>query len=89
MEVGVERLHLEISRLHTRRGSGTEWQNGTLGWGQIIPNRLEIVVIGFSFNETCARIYRPSFHENKPKTPVFSHRKRAFWACFGENWVYI
>jgi hypothetical protein len=36
----------------------------------------------------CARIYRPSFHENKPKTLVFSHTKRAFWACFRENWVY-
>ncbi len=35
-----------------------------------------------------ARIYRPSFHENKPKTLVFSHTKRAFWACFRENWVY-
>jgi hypothetical protein len=32
-----------------------------------------------------ARIYRP---ENKPKTLVFSHTKRAFWACFRENWVY-
>jgi hypothetical protein len=29
------------------------------------------------------------FRENKPKTLVFSHRKRAFWACFRENWVYI
>ncbi len=28
------------------------------------------------------------FHENKPKTLVFSHWKRAFWACFRENWVY-
>jgi hypothetical protein len=30
---------------------------------------------------TSARIYRPSFCENKPKTLVFSHTKRAFWAC--------
>jgi hypothetical protein len=37
---------------------------------------------------TSARIYRPSFHENKPKTLAFSNRKRAFWACFRENWVY-
>jgi hypothetical protein len=36
----------------------------------------------------CARICRPSFHENKPKTLVFSHTKRAFWSCFRENWVY-
>jgi hypothetical protein len=34
---------------------------------------------------TRARIYRPSFRENKPKTLVFSHRKRVFWACFPEN----
>ncbi len=31
----------------------------------------------------------PRFRENKPKTLVFSHRKRAYWACFHENWVYI
>jgi hypothetical protein len=31
------------------------------------------------------RIYRPSFSENKPKTLVFSHTKRAFWARFREN----
>jgi hypothetical protein len=36
----------------------------------------------------CARIDRPSFRENKPKTLVFSHRKLTFWACFRENWVY-
>ncbi len=30
----------------------------------------------------------PRFRENKPKTLIFSHRKRAFWACFRENWVY-
>ncbi len=35
-----------------------------------------------------ARNYRPSFREKKPKTLVFSHTKRAFWACFCEYWVY-
>ncbi len=30
----------------------------------------------------------PRIRENKPKTLVFSHWKRAFWACFHENWVY-
>jgi hypothetical protein len=38
--------------------------------------------------EPGARIYRPRFHENKPKTLVFSHSKRAFWACFRESRVY-
>ncbi len=30
----------------------------------------------------------PRFRENKPKTLVFSHWKRAFWACIRENCVY-
>jgi hypothetical protein len=30
----------------------------------------------------------PVFRENKPKSLVFSHRKRAFSACFRENRVY-
>jgi hypothetical protein len=38
--------------------------------------------------QTRARIYRPSFPENKPKTLVFSHTKRALSPCFRENWVY-
>ncbi len=29
----------------------------------------------------------PRFRENKSKTLEFSHRKRAFWACFRENCV--
>jgi hypothetical protein len=29
--------------------------------------------------------YRPSFRENKPKTLVFRHTKRAFWACFSHS----
>jgi hypothetical protein len=38
--------------------------------------------------ETSARIHRPSFRENEPKTLVFYYWKRSFWACFRENWVY-
>ncbi len=30
----------------------------------------------------------PVFAKKKPNTLVFSHRKRAFWTCFRENWVY-
>jgi hypothetical protein len=30
----------------------------------------------------------PRFRENKPKTFVFNHRKRVFWACFRENCVH-
>ncbi len=35
-----------------------------------------------------ARIHRPSFRENKPKTLVYSPWQRAFCSCFRENWVY-
>ncbi len=34
------------------------------------------------------RNYRPSIRENKLKTIVLYDWKRAFWACFRENWVY-
>ncbi len=53
------------------------------------PSFAYVNVAHFAFlGDICARIYRPSFRENKPKTLVFSHTKRAFWACFRENWVY-
>ncbi len=35
-----------------------------------------------------ARNYRPCFRENKPKRSFSIKWKRAFWACFRENWVY-
>ncbi len=38
---------------------------------------------------TCARNYRPCFRENQPKRSFSIKWKRAFWACFRENWVYI
>jgi hypothetical protein len=41
-----------------------------------------------NIDHTCARIYRPSFRENNPRKLVFRHRKRAFWACFHDNWDY-
>jgi hypothetical protein len=37
---------------------------------------------------TCARNYRPCFRENQPKRSFSMKWKRAFWACFRENWVY-
>ncbi len=42
----------------------------------------------FLKTQSNARNYRPSFRENKPKTLVLYDWKRAFWACFRENWVY-
>jgi hypothetical protein len=39
-------------------------------------------------DSTLPKIYRPSFRENKPKKLAFDEWKRAFWACFRENWVY-
>jgi hypothetical protein len=41
--------------------------------------------VEFKGKQAGGRIYRPCFRENKP---VFSDLKRAFWACFPENWVY-
>ncbi len=35
--------------------------------------------------QSSARIYKPSFRENKPKTLIFSHAKRPFWACFAKT----
>ena len=35
-----------------------------------------------------ARNYRPCFRENQPKRSFSIKWKRAFWACFRENWVY-
>jgi hypothetical protein len=43
-------------------------------------------VVQYILNLSSARIYGPSFRENKLKTLVFSHRKRAFWVSFRENW---
>ncbi len=36
----------------------------------------------------CARNYRPCFRQNQPKRSFSIKWKRAFWACFRENWVY-
>jgi hypothetical protein len=41
-----------------------------------------------NYPQICARIYRPSFRENKPHTLILHDWKLAFWACFPENWVY-
>ncbi len=38
--------------------------------------------------DTCAQNYRPCFRENQPKSSFSIKWKRAFWACFRENWVY-
>ncbi len=40
------------------------------------------------WSETSARNYRPCFRENQPKRSFSIKWKRAFWACFRENWVY-
>ncbi len=39
-------------------------------------------------NSICAWNYRPCFRENQPKRSFSIKWKRAFWACFRENWVY-
>ncbi len=57
-------------------------------YSTVMLYKLSVIDSSVGFNESSARMYRPSFHENKPKTLVFSHTKRPFWACFHENWVY-
>ncbi len=76
-------------------GGPKTWVSGSGSATLLLPLLFRVQVLicsstGFPFfiSEPSARIYRPSFRENKPKTLVFSHRKRAFWACFRENWVY-
>ncbi len=59
----------------------TTMQNTTLGG-------LNVVLSAGIFNSTCARIYRPSFRENKPKKLIFNDLKLSFRACFRENLVY-
>ncbi len=57
--------------------------------------------VSYSYTKFCRMVFpfcycrakkrwlaRPGFRENKTKTLVFSHWKRALWACFRESWVY-
>ncbi len=44
--------------------------------------------LGLFWTRSVPEFIDPRFRENKPKTLVFSHRKRALWACFRENRVY-
>jgi hypothetical protein len=45
-------------------------------------------IVTWLAKNSCARIYRPCFRENQPKRSFSIKWKRAFWACFRENWVY-
>ncbi len=49
---------------------------------------LVFVKTGSINSGTVPEFIDPRFRENKPKTLVFSHRQRAYWACFRENRVY-
>ncbi len=54
-----------------------------LSWSCVIK---VLVFLGPDHNS--ARNYRPCFRENQPKRSFSIKWKRAFWACFRENWVY-
>ncbi len=80
-------FHLPPLRFHCVRGcwDGTRdccdfgnWQPNAL------TTRLDLIHIWLC-SISCARNYRPSFRENKPKTFIFYDWIRAFWACFREN----
>jgi len=55
------------------------WPHATIPYYRTGENQL----LQFS-----ARNYRPCFRENQPKRSFSIKWKRAFWACFRENWVY-
>ncbi len=82
-------------------GNKQEWQKCPAGtrqtdgknWGLVWRNRKKISQIikdyfHLPFFLLIILWYRPNVRENKAKTLVFSHWKRAFWACFRENGVY-
>ncbi len=55
----------------------------------LFPNTpRSMYVQGLPLSTTNARIYRPRFRENKPKTLVFNRWKRAFLGLFCKNLVY-
>jgi hypothetical protein len=45
-------------------------------------------ILGLCVDAFSAWNYRPCFRENQPKRSFSIKWKRAFWACFRENWVY-
>ncbi len=63
----------------------TEFTSCHVVQGPAIKNRCYDVAI---LSPTCARNYRPCFRENQPKRSFSIKWKRAFLACFRENWVY-
>jgi hypothetical protein len=55
----------------------------------LVDGRIRIRISTKNYgSRSCARIYRPSFHENKPKTLVFTYWKTSVLAGFRENRVY-
>ncbi len=52
------------------------------------PNIFHMLLFPSRLVDTDARNYRPCFRENQPKRSFSIKWKRAFWACFRENWVY-
>ncbi len=65
-----------------------KWSWISIFWVSLsIPEQIKFV-IGSFWSRINARIYRPCFRENQPKRSFSIKWKRAFWACFRENWVY-
>jgi hypothetical protein len=52
------------------------------------PNPLIDLKKNNNISRSVLEFIDPRLRENKPKTLLFSHGKRAFWACICENWVY-
>ncbi len=71
----LREMHLALVHLET--GLGFEGFR-TLGTGDSISELAQTMLLPHVGPEFSARIYRHSIRENKPKTLVFSHIKRAF-----------
>ncbi len=58
-------------------------EHGQTGSGALLSTGPPETALGHW--KTGARIYRPSFHENKPKTLVFSHTNERFGLVFAKT----
>ncbi len=73
-------------QLYFRSNLYAKW--GIQQYKKVLIQNSGCKIPGRELKMSCARIYRPKFSWNKPKTLVFHCWKRALWACFHENRVY-
>ncbi len=84
--IALNLLLAEIEKKTKRQGRDVwrdEWVELISTTTKNVPGLLSILIPLSS-----ARNYRPCFRENQPIRSFSIKWKRAFWACFRENWVY-